>query len=117
MKNKIDKILDDLAQCTGTGKWDKHYLEVVEEIRGELIKMTTPTYKQARKIIEKNGEYIINNSLTCELAHQYTVDECIDKDIQIDKYGINEEEDGTYTPEAQAIFDKHYKLITETLGV
>lgn len=115
MKNKIDKILDDLAQCTGTGKWDKHYLEVVEEIRGELIKMTTPTYKQARKIIEKNGEYIIDNSLTCELAHTYTVEECDRKDIQIAKDPFDVEE--TYTPEAQAIFDKHYKHITETLGV
>lgn len=34
---KVDQILDDLAQCTGHGKWDKHYLEVVEEVRKELI--------------------------------------------------------------------------------
>lgn len=113
--NKIDTILDDLSYCSGTGKWDKHYLDVVEEIRGELYKIATPTYKQARKIIEKSGEYIIDMSMVCELAHSYTVDECLEKDIQIDKEFIDEEV--VYTQKAQEIFDRHYKLITETLGV
>lgn len=114
MRKKIDKILDDLAQCTGKGKWDKHYLDVVEDIRKDLIKMTKPTYKQARRIIKKNNEHIIDMSHACELAHIYTVNECIQKQIPVDDAtGFDE----TYTDEAQEIFDKHYKLITETLGV
>jgi biotin carboxylase len=57
-------------------------------------------------------EYKITNADICELAHQYTEQECIDKEIIIERYL-----EDTYTPEAQEIFDKHYKLITETLGV
>jgi hypothetical protein len=35
----IDTILDDLSYCGGTGKWDKHYLETVEEIRKDLYEL------------------------------------------------------------------------------
>lgn len=99
MHNKIDKLLDDLSYCGGTGKWDKHYLDVVEEIRGELIDMCK-----------------VDQADVCELAHKYTEEECIQKDIEINRDYL-EGEDATYSTEAQAIFDKHYKLITETLGV
>lgn len=40
-KEKIDRLIDDLSYCSGTGGWDKHYLEVIEEIREELIKLLT----------------------------------------------------------------------------
>ena len=61
-------------------------------------------------------EYKITMAEVCELAHKYTEEECIQKDIQINRDYL-EGEDETYTQEAQRIFDKHYKLITETLGV
>ena len=99
MENKIDEILDDLAQCTGQGKWDKHYLDVVEEIRKDLIDLCK-----------------IDQAYVCELAHNYTVEECNRKDIQINRDYLRGE-DETYTTEAQDIFNKHYKLITEILGV
>ena len=114
MTNKIDKLLDDLSYCGGTGKWDKHYLDVVEEIRGELYKIANkkPTYKQARKIIEDSTEYIIDMSHACELAHQYTENECIENGIR-----VGAKTKTGYTKKAQYVFDKHYKLITETLNV
>lgn len=36
---KVDEMLDDLEQCTGNGKWDKHYLQVVDEIRDDFINL------------------------------------------------------------------------------
>jgi hypothetical protein len=107
--DKIDKILDDLSYCGGTGKWDKHYLDTVEEIRLQLIEMTEPKVDQAD---------------VCELAHAYTENECLLRGIEIDRQDIDwldaeqaDNIDTTYSPEAQEIFDRHYKLITETLGV
>jgi hypothetical protein len=35
----IDTILDDLSYCGGTGGWDKHYLETVEECRKDLYNL------------------------------------------------------------------------------
>jgi hypothetical protein len=63
-------------------------------------------------------EYKITMADICELAHEYTVKECAEKGITLDK-GVFEdgEEDEEYTDEAQAIYDRHYLLITNTLGV
>lgn len=61
-------------------------------------------------------EYKITMAEICELAHAYTEQECIDKEIEINRDYL-EGEDATYSTEAQVIFDNHYKLITETLCV
>jgi hypothetical protein len=50
----------------------------------------------------------------CELAHEYTVQECLEKDIQINRDYL-QGEDETYTSEAQDVFNRHYDLITNTL--
>jgi len=47
----------------------------------------------------------------CELAHNRTVIECKDKNIPID------DTSDIYSPEAQAIFDKHYDEIIEKAGL
>jgi hypothetical protein len=62
-------------------------------------------------------EKYVDQADLCELAHIYTVEECKALNIKVDEIDENGEEDGEYTEEAQKIFDKHYKLITETLSV
>ena len=68
-------------------------------------------YKKAVEVIKSHNEYVVNNADICEVAHHYTVNECTDKDIVID------DDDNNYLPEAQAIFDHHYKIITEILAI
>jgi len=59
-------------------------------------------------------EYTITMAEVCELAHQYTIDECRAKKIVIDSV---KDDNTVYTDEAQAIFDRHYDLITNTLNL
>ena len=61
-------------------------------------------------------EYIITMAEVCELAHQYTKLECEKLGItELDQ--IDDSGDTQYTDEVQPIFDRHYELITNTLGV
>ncbi len=61
-------------------------------------------------------EYKITMADVCELAHQYTK-------LELENLGITEIDviddngDTQYTDEAQKVFDRHYDLITNTLGV
>ncbi len=57
IENKIDQILDDLAQCTGRGKWDKHYLEVVEEVRKELITLYKKDSEDYDMLVRENDAF------------------------------------------------------------
>lgn len=56
----------------------------------------------------------IDKADVCELSHLYTENECVLRGIELERMNGEELE---YSPEAQEIFDKHYKLITETLCV
>lgn len=53
----------------------------------------------------------------CELAHIYTVEECKRRKIELDENRASDDEDIEYSEQAQEVFDRHYKLITETLSV
>lgn len=75
-------------------------------------------------IIDTQNEYIIDTADVCELAHEYTENECLSRGIEIDRQDIDwldseqaDDIDTTYSEEAQAIFDRHYDLITNKLSI
>lgn len=54
----------------------------------------------------------------CQLAHELTVCDCNELKIDIDQGDDYEENDDvTYTPEAQKIFDNYYNLIIDRTGL
>lgn len=71
--NKIDTILDELSYCSGTGKWDKHYLEVVEEIRKELEEMTKETRVYVINVDDKGSDDYTNEEFMTRAEEQGTV--------------------------------------------
>lgn len=87
-----------------------------EKIALEYIKELREQGKWHNWVIETQNEYIVDTADCCELAHEYTEQECLDKDIQIDRNCLKGE-DETYTQEAQEIFDRHYDIITDKLGI
>jgi len=83
----------------------------LKNIMGEILR----NLPEMNLTQNNNMEYKITMAEVCELAHKYTEQECKKNNIQLEV--IFGEGEIDYTKEAQAIFDKHYKLITETLGV
>lgn len=57
----------------------------------------------------KTNIYHINNSKTCELAHQLTEYECLRQGLEIEK--IDENNELIYPDEVQVIFDKYVNMI------
>ncbi len=62
-------------------------------------------------------EYKITMAEICDLAHQFTLNECNEKGIVVDGVSYQCNDVMSYSSDAQTIFDKYYNLITETLGV
>ena len=52
----------------------------------------------------------------CEEAHELTVKECKRKNITVDTY-LRSNDEVTYTPKAQLIFDKHYEYLIERYNI
>jgi len=64
----------------------------------------------------ETGNYMIDMSEVCELAHEYTVEECKRKGIKkIEE--VKENGDINYTEEVQDIFKEHLDLITNTFSI
>jgi len=66
-ENNIDTILDDLSYCGGTGKWDKHYLDTVEECRKDLYALVKEPRVYVIDVYDsKNDDYKGSDDYTDE---------------------------------------------------
>ena len=60
--------------------------------------------------IDNYREYIIDQADACELAHRFVV-------VEMNKKGKETSENEQYTEEEQKIFDFHYDIISDVLGI
>jgi hypothetical protein len=89
-----------------------------EEITIKFLNELREKAEYHKWFFENQNEYIIDNADICELAHHYTIVECIRAGMTLDQIDTKDENGNQiYTKEAQAIFDKHHDIITNTLSV